>query len=208
MTKAKTQPIHLKIILERIGFTEVMQEIRGNLQKYLPIMGGAFLEIRLLHTADIHLDWLFERYNRNSREERRREVAARFRQIADIAIERSVHALLLAGDIFHGEAIAESTFQFFRLQIERLSQQGIWTLIVPGNHDPLVEGSYWTRRIFPEHAKVFTGTEWECFSEIPGLEIWGLPFIPENCRKRVVADLPKATTETHRKIAPSARRLL
>jgi exonuclease SbcD len=152
------------------------------------------MELQLLHTADIHLDWLFERYNRESREQRRKEVAERFRRIVDIALERDVKALLLAGDIFHGEGIAESTFQFFRVQLERLANRRIWTLITPGNHDPLVDGSYWTRRRFPEYTKIFTKPTWECFSEFSGLEIWGIPFIPANQGRSVMADLPAANS--------------
>lgn len=157
-----------------------------------------FLEIRLLHVADLHLDWLFERFNRESREKRRMEVLECFRRIVDLALERKVAAVLLAGDIFHGEGIAENTFRFFCHHLERLSEQRIWTLIVPGNHDPLTDSSYWVRRRFSPYVKVFTEPHWTSFTEIPGLEIWGLPFIPEQRSKRIFTDFPDAFTSARR----------
>jgi len=147
--------------------------------------------LRLLHTADIHLDWLYEKFLPEARAKRRAEIRERFARLVDLAIERQVAAVLIAGDFFHGEGIAETTLNFCRHQLERLNAQGIWTLIATGNHDPLA-AAYW-RRQFPERVKIFSGEDWEVFHQLPGVEILGLSFLTDRRDRRVLASLPAGT---------------
>lgn len=150
------------------------------------------MELRLLHTADVHLDWLYEKYLPEMREKRRAEVRGRLNHLVDLAIKHQVAAVLIAGDFFHGEGIAESTLNFCLHQLEELSKRGIWTLIVTGNHDPRDAG-YWQRRRFPERVKIFSGDAWEVFSELPGVEILGLSFLAARRDQRVLTTLPART---------------
>lgn len=154
------------------------------------------MAIRLLHTADIHLDWLYEKFPPRARERRRQEIKERFGQLVDLAIERDVSALLVAGDFLHGEGISESSFNYCLHQLERLNQAGIWTLIATGNHDPMEHGSYWKRRRFPERVKIFSADTWESFETIPGLTIYGISFAHHQREERILARLPKEFKET------------
>jgi exonuclease SbcD len=156
--------------------------------------GGAKMGLRLLHTADVHLDWLYEKFHPEAREKRRNEVRLRWDGLVDLAIEKEVAAVMVAGDFFHSEGAADATINYCLHQMERLEKQGIWTLIVTGNHDPLTECSIWRRRRFPDKVRVFGAGDWESFTELPGVEVVGLSFDPLRRNDRVLNRLPKAVS--------------
>lgn len=94
--------------------------------------------IRILHTADIHLDsplrslalrdpGLRERVGTASR--------AALARIVDAALSKDVAALLIAGDLFDGAARSARTAAFLTRQLERLRDRGIRVFCVRGNHD-------------------------------------------------------------------------
>jgi DNA repair exonuclease SbcCD nuclease subunit len=71
--------------------------------------------------------------------------AARFetlKRIGHVAKDRNVDAVLVAGDCFDDIAIADETLRRFKLALEPFN--GTWVLL-PGNHDPAIAESPWTR---------------------------------------------------------------
>ncbi|MFV1985710.1 MAG: exonuclease SbcCD subunit D [Gemmatimonadota bacterium] len=89
---------------------------------------------RLLHLADVHLDAPFGGFGRDA-DSRRAEVLDAFRAISDTAIDQSVDAVLIAGDLFDGPRPAETTVIAVRETIRRLVERDIAVFAVPGNHD-------------------------------------------------------------------------
>jgi DNA repair protein SbcD/Mre11 len=91
--------------------------------------------IRFLHLADVHLDTTFA-----GRAEHRaylQEACRRsFGRAIDAAIERDVHAVLIAGDLFDGERLTLETELFLIDQLQRLHEHGIPCVYAAGNHDP------------------------------------------------------------------------
>lgn len=84
--------------------------------------------MNLLHTADLHIG--LHRYSRTLDEQ-----LTTLGQIADIALERNVDAVLVSGDVFHSQRpSAEQILGFIRL-VRRMTGEGIPVLISPGNHD-------------------------------------------------------------------------
>ncbi len=86
--------------------------------------------IKILHTSDWHLgkktDW-FSRYD---------EQADVLQEICEIADEESVHAVIIAGDLFDGfNPPTEAVELFFRI-LKKLSNDGKRAVIaIAGNHD-------------------------------------------------------------------------
>lgn len=94
--------------------------------------------IRILHTADIHLDAPLA--SLALRDEVLRDTVAAatrtaFERIVDTAITERVAALLISGDLFDGRARSARTAAFLIGQFERLHAAGIRSFYIKGNHD-------------------------------------------------------------------------
>jgi DNA repair exonuclease SbcCD nuclease subunit len=94
--------------------------------------------IRILHTADIHLDAPLA--SLALRDEGLRETVAAatrgaFERIVERAIAERVAALLISGDLFDGHARSARTAAFLIGQFERLHAAGIRSFYIKGNHD-------------------------------------------------------------------------
>ncbi|WP_460272148.1 metallophosphoesterase family protein [Celeribacter sp. ULVN23_4] len=112
--------------------------------------------IKILHTADIHLDSpLRSLAIRNS--ELRKVVTtatrASFSQLIDIAITESVTALLISGDLFDGKERSASTGAFLMAELDRLGDAGIRVFYIKGNHD--AENPITGTLDLPSHVHVF-----------------------------------------------------
>ncbi|AKU92022.1 metallophosphoesterase family protein [Vulgatibacter incomptus] len=96
-----------------------------------------------LHAADLHLDTPFEGLGAQRPElaEALREASLRaFERLIDLALERRVAFVVLAGDLYDGAERGVRAQLAFRRGLERLSRAGIAALIAHGNHDPVDEG--------------------------------------------------------------------
>lgn len=111
---------------------------------------------RFLHAADLHLDSPLRGLDRHEgapveplRSATRRALIA----LVDLAIEREVQALLIAGDLYDGDWDDFRTGLFFHQQMNRLASRDIRVFIVRGNHDA---ESRITRQLPPmAHVHVF-----------------------------------------------------
>lgn len=94
--------------------------------------------VKLLHTADLHLDSPLRTLAlRNSDLAQRIDNATRtaLARIVDIAIEEQVAALLIAGDLYDGNQRSMKTAAFLIAQFQRLQARGIQVFLIRGNHD-------------------------------------------------------------------------
>ena len=114
--------------------------------------------MKILHTADIHLDsplrslalrepGLRERVRTASREA--------LAGIVDIALAEDVAALLIAGDLFDGAERSARTAAFLALQLDRLRERGIRVFYIKGNHD--AENPLTGELSLPDNVHVFDG---------------------------------------------------
>lgn len=93
---------------------------------------------KFLHAADIHLDspLLSLVLSEQGQTERvRRACRDAFEKLVDAAIEQKVTFVVLAGDLYDGDAPNMQVAVFLRNQLVRLQKQGIRVAIVKGNHD-------------------------------------------------------------------------
>ena len=94
-----------------------------------------------LHTGDLHLDTPFAGLAGSAPD----AISARLRdatlrawdRIVDLAIERAVDFVVVAGDVFEAETRTLRGQLAFADGLERLAARGIPVAVVTGNHDPL-----------------------------------------------------------------------
>ncbi|HEU0221043.1 MAG TPA: DNA repair exonuclease [Paracoccaceae bacterium] len=98
--------------------------------------------IRLIHTADLQIGKGFGQFPPEIAATLRAARLETLRRIAALAHERRADAVLVAGDCFDDLAVADETLRRFRVALEPF--QGPW-LLLPGNHDPAIAESPWTR---------------------------------------------------------------
>ncbi len=112
-------------------------------------------EIRILHTADIHLDRRFRGFGGLKGTKRRLEIQDRFVHVMETAQKEKVHVVLIAGDLFDNNNPSPGTVGIVRERFEILGRNGIQVLISPGTHDCNDGNSIWNREDFPENVHVF-----------------------------------------------------
>jgi len=109
--------------------------------------------LKILHSADWHLDSPFGSFSEGQRQflkEAQRKIPGK---IAQLCRREDCDLVLLAGDLFDGEAKPE-TVDLLKRELENC---GVPVLIAPGNHDFCSENSPWRTEIWPENVFVFTG---------------------------------------------------
>ncbi len=114
----------------------------------------AAMNFRFLHAADLHLgspllglsqkdEDVAERFAKAGR--------AAFEDLVGRALEEDVAFVVIAGDIFDGDWKDASIGLFFNRQLARLSNRGVPTYILRGNHDAesvLTKSLTWPERVF------------------------------------------------------------
>jgi DNA repair exonuclease SbcCD nuclease subunit len=96
------------------------------------------MAISFLHAADIHLDSPLkglERYESAPVERIRGATRRAFTRLIDLAIEKRVEFVLIAGDLYDGDWRDYNTGLYLTRQLGRLRDMGIRVFIIAGNHD-------------------------------------------------------------------------
>ena len=109
--------------------------------------------LKILHTADWHLDSPFTGFSSRQREILRKEQRKIPEMIADLCRREACDMVLLAGDIFDGEARCETV----DILKAALAECAVPVFISPGNHDFCDNGSPWLEDTWPENVHIFTG---------------------------------------------------
>ena len=107
--------------------------------------------LKILHSADWHLDSPFAGFSPEQREYLRAEQRKVPGKIAELARREGCGLVLLSGDIFDSPATRESA----GILREALRTCGVPVLIAPGNHDYLTTGSPWLEEPWPENVYIF-----------------------------------------------------
>ncbi len=134
--------------------------------------------IKILHSADWHLDAPLLFSAPAQREHLRKELAKLPQKIGEVCKQKQCDILLLSGDLFDG-AYATATLQGFKNMLQSLE---IPVFIAPGNHDFVGSGSPWLGEVFPENVHIFTHATVESVS-LPHLDcrVYGAGFTAMDC---------------------------
>ncbi|GMR12234.1 MAG: hypothetical protein BMS9Abin29_0423 [Gemmatimonadota bacterium] len=92
--------------------------------------------MRILHTADVHLDAAFTSHSDALRRKLRDASRTAFTRLVDHALSESVDALVIAGDLFDGDRLSFQTERMLLGELGRLTAAGIPVVYATGNHDP------------------------------------------------------------------------
>src|SRR6185437_3189914 len=115
--------------------------------------------LRLLHVSDLHLEEPGD--------------ADQVSILAALAADRAASALLIAGDFFDHGRVGSATLA---ATAAALGQVPVPVVILPGNHDPFMPGSAYTRANLGANVRVLSTPGGEtCYLAELDLDIWGRP---------------------------------
>ncbi len=128
--------------------------------------------VKILHTADIHIG-AKDSFLKSQAQKRRLETLLTFEKIIDLAKEKQVDIITIAGDLFDSNTVEE---RFVDAVFSAIEKCKIPTVFVAGNHDPLNSESPFILRDLPDNLFVL-GKEDECitFEEL-SLKVYGRSF--------------------------------
>jgi len=100
------------------------------------------MAFRFIHTADWQIGKPFANVSGDQGTELRLQRIGTVRKIAELAASRGVDAVLVAGDAFDSNEVADRTID---RTVEALKPFGGTWVFLPGNHDAALAHSVWTR---------------------------------------------------------------
>lgn len=126
--------------------------------------------MRLLHFADLHLDSHFQWAGPDVGRARRVALRQVLSNIADLAREKSVDAVLCGGDLYENARFTPDTVKFVA---DAFGQLDMPVLLAPGNHDWYGPTSLYATAKWASNVRVFESTSLEPFELADGFTIWG-----------------------------------
>lgn len=150
--------------------------------------------VQFIHCADLHLDSPLrglERYEGAPTQDMREATRRAFANVVDLALEREVDFVLIAGDVFDGDWLDFNTGLFFVNQLRRLADADLRAFIVRGNHDALSKIS--KTITLPKNVHVFkTAKPATVIDEDTGFAIHGQSFATGVVTEDLAAQYPDA----------------
>lgn len=148
---------------------------------------------RFIHTADIHLDSPMHGLSEDVpgiAERLRLATREALTALVDVAIERAVDFMLIAGDLYDGDWRDYQTGVFFVRQMHRLAAASIPVYVIHGNHDAQ---NQMTRSLFlPDNVHVFSHKAAET-KTIDGLDValHGMGYAEQKTTDNLVPGYPE-----------------
>ncbi len=133
--------------------------------------------VRLIHTADVHLDTCFSASGMPASfgNLRRQSLRDGFHRIIERAGEWPAAGLLIAGDLFEGDRVTRDTVQFLISEFKSILDVSVF--IAPGNHDPFEPGSPYATETWPKNVHIFSEPHWSSHTVHDGaLTVHGFAF--------------------------------
>jgi DNA repair exonuclease len=156
-----------------------------------------FKQMRILHTADVHLDHPYSGLGMTASiaAARRQELRDAFRRFIDLALELCVDAVTIGGDLYEHERSTLDTGNFLAQQFARLGRTP--ALIAPGNHDPVVPDSLYRRVSWPANVTIFGEPRFRAFRLADGVTVWGAGHDGPDLRQNLLEGFRVPAEGTH-----------
>lgn len=100
------------------------------------------MALKLLHSADWQIGRIYSQFEPDDAAALFEARFSAIERLATLAIEHSVDAVLVAGDVFDAQTVSDKTIR--RLFNAMMGYPGAWVML-PGNHDAALAESVWTR---------------------------------------------------------------
>lgn len=147
--------------------------------------------VRFVHTSDLQLGmtrWFLEGEAQARFDDARLRTLAK---LSDLAVERTCDFIVIAGDVFEHNSLHDTTLQ---RSLEALARVAVPVYLLPGNHDPLVADSIFTRTHDLADVHVFSTSE---PFDVHGVQLVGAPLLS----RTATADLVRQAIE---QLAPTS----
>ncbi|MBQ9510391.1 MAG: DNA repair exonuclease [Clostridia bacterium] len=128
--------------------------------------------VKIIHTADIHLDSPFSLFDAQKAQARKNELRGVFSSLIMYAKTEEADMVLIAGDLFDSEYVTKETMEIITSQCA--SYPSCKFVIAPGNHDPADERGPYLKTLFPENVYIFDKEQLtkKSFDDI-GVDVYG-----------------------------------
>lgn len=139
--------------------------------------------MKIIHTADLHLDSRIDSLPQDKGKIRRDEILRTFEKLCEYAIKEGVLAVIIAGDAFDTARVSKKTAERFSAAISSAKDTDF--LYLSGNHDAAFLSAFGD--ILPDNFKVFKN-EWTKFNydniTISGITLdkYNAPFVYDNLK--------------------------
>lgn len=136
------------------------------------------MRVKLLQCGDIHIDAPFTSLSDANGKAgmRRRDIKQSLSRIVELANSEKADMLLICGDLYEHAYAKKSTIHYICDQFRKIPD--IAVLIIPGNHDPFIPGSFYSDFEWPSNVHILKDDT--CFYEHPptGAKVYGA--LPDN----------------------------
>lgn len=109
--------------------------------------------VKILHTADMHLDAPFTLEDPSLSEVRRGDLRSAFTALMMYVEDNDIDLVLIAGDMFDSEFVTKETVALVVNEFSKLSKCKF--VISPGNHDPYTPNGVYKKTEFPDNVYIF-----------------------------------------------------
>lgn len=135
--------------------------------------------IKILHSADWHMDAPMGGFSQEQRRQLRKEMLAVPGKIAAVCREEDCHLVLLSGDLFDSHSYTEEAVEAMKAAF---AEMAVPVFISPGNHDFYSENSPWFKEEWPENVFLFKKQSISAF-RLPALNcrVYGAAFTGMDC---------------------------
>ncbi len=146
--------------------------------------------VKILHTADIHLDSPFTLMDASLSQARKADLRSAFSALMMYVKDNKIDLVLIAGDMFEHEYATKETIALVTKEFENAPECRF--VISPGNHDPYTSSSVYKKCRFPENVYIFSEPSMSVFSfDDIGVDVYGYAFTsPTLERNPVVGKKP------------------
>lgn len=129
--------------------------------------------MNFVHIADMHFDIPFTTLNKNGLGDGRRlDQREAFHKIIEYIKKNEIDYFFICGDLYEHEYVKQTTIEYINNGFKEIPNTKIY--IVPGNHDPKVKNSYYSKFSWNDNVHIFD-SEIEKISE-EDVNIYGYGF--------------------------------
>lgn len=145
--------------------------------------------IKILHTADLHLDHAFTASSLPYKiiKDRQDELLEAFDRIIEIAEQEKVDLLLISGDFFERKYIQKSTINYVNQRLGELESANVF--ILPGNHDPYHMFSYYKNYGWNKNIFIFTDEYEQVYLQDLDIIVHGIGFAYQEENRALLENL-------------------
>lgn len=143
--------------------------------------------MKFVHIADMHFDSPFVNLSNKEYmgELRRLEQRKVFKKMIDYIKDNNIEYLFISGDLYEHKYIKQSTIEYINKLFQEIPDTKIY--IAPGNHDPFLKNSYYSKFNWSNNVKIFSNNIEKVENE--NVNIYGYGFTDFYCENSEIENI-------------------